>query len=188
MEIGVSTRHVLAMRGQMRANEANRAVHQLHADRSASLVSHHAQKTRRGGRGCNSKRTNALTHHVRHTISKRFANEHAQENTDKDLVLDQHVARLLPFKSFCDSHIVLGATVQSVRYHLQPNTGSLLTLRFENHGCCCQIHHFLETHDVDIGLQEKRQKRSYSGLAGHRARQPDIDVLVNLFAVHIPGS
>ena len=85
------------MRRQMRANKANGAVHDLHADGRASLVSHHPQKTRRSGRRYTSERSIARTHHVGHALAERLANEHAQKNADKDLVLDQHVARFLPF-------------------------------------------------------------------------------------------
>ena len=39
------------MGGEMRANEADGAVHEFHADGGASLVSHHAEETGGGGSG-----------------------------------------------------------------------------------------------------------------------------------------
>lgn len=49
MEVGVSSSDVLAMGGEMGAYEADGAVHEFHADGSASLVSHHSQETGGGG-------------------------------------------------------------------------------------------------------------------------------------------
>ena len=46
VEVGVSSSDVLAMGGEMRANEA-----EFHADGGASLVSHHAEETGGGGGG-----------------------------------------------------------------------------------------------------------------------------------------
>ena len=51
VEVGVSSSDVLAMGGEMRANEADGAVHEFHADGGASLVSHHAEETGSGGGG-----------------------------------------------------------------------------------------------------------------------------------------
>lgn len=49
VEVGVSSSDVLAMGGEMGAYEADGAVHEFHADGSASLVSHHSQETGGGG-------------------------------------------------------------------------------------------------------------------------------------------
>lgn len=51
VEIGVSSSNVLTMGSKMGADEAYGAVHEFHADGSASLVSHHSQETG-GGSGC----------------------------------------------------------------------------------------------------------------------------------------
>ena len=52
VEVGVSSRDVLAMSGEMGADEADGAVHEFHADGGASLVSHHSQETGSSGGGC----------------------------------------------------------------------------------------------------------------------------------------
>ena len=51
VEVGVSSSDVLAMGGEVGANEADGAVHEFHADGGASLVSHHAEETSGGGGG-----------------------------------------------------------------------------------------------------------------------------------------
>lgn len=51
MEVGVSTSDIFTVSGKVRANETNGTVHQLEADRSTTLVAHHAQKTCGGCRG-----------------------------------------------------------------------------------------------------------------------------------------
>ena len=51
VEVGVSTSDIFTVSGKVRANEADGTVHQLEADRSTTLVAHHAQKTSGGCRG-----------------------------------------------------------------------------------------------------------------------------------------
>ena len=89
------------MSRQMRADEAHSAVHQLHANRSAALVSHHAQETRGCCGGCPSPPDPTPTHHLLHTTSQRLADKHAQKHAHQDLMLHQHVGGFLPFREIC---------------------------------------------------------------------------------------
>ena len=91
VEICIATRHVLAMRREMRAHEAERAVHQFEANGRTALIAHHAQKTRRRGRRWELHAPNTPTHHLLQTRTKRLADEHAQEHTHQNLMLHKHI-------------------------------------------------------------------------------------------------
>ena len=70
VEISITTSHIFTVSGQMRAHEAQCAVHQLEANGCTALVAHHAQKTCCCCGCWELHSPNTPTHHILQTLTE----------------------------------------------------------------------------------------------------------------------